>query len=201
MSAANAITRLLAPLANRIRMMVARAVVTLVNDAAKMQTLQLGLLADESKDGVEHFHPYGFTMHPHPGAEAVVIFANGNRDHGLVVTVGDRRHRITGLNEGDVALYSSGGNRVIMRASGDIEIYSPGDMLHQVDGVYRLEADGVEIHGRTYVQTDVAGKGERETWTGGTDWHTDSYTTGANTTADEHGLDAPHIPSDHPGAA
>ena len=46
-------SRILGPIRRRLAHLVARALVTLVNDATKMQTLQLGLLADEALDGAE----------------------------------------------------------------------------------------------------------------------------------------------------
>jgi hypothetical protein len=73
-----------------------------------------------------------------------------------------------------------------------------GNLYIRADGVLRLEGDGVEIHGRTYVQQDVHGKGSRETWAGGTTWQTDSYVAGAAGGTTEHGIDVPHIPSGHP---
>lgn len=48
----------------------ARGVLSLVNAGSKMQGLQMRLTADEVKDGMEHFEPYGLTSNPHPGAEA-----------------------------------------------------------------------------------------------------------------------------------
>ena len=190
------------PLAGRIRMMLARGVVRLVNDAGGMQVLQLGLLAGETKDGVEYFQPYGFTFNPHPGAETAVAFIGGNRDHPIALCVADRRYRIAGLETGEVAIYTDEDSeahqhRIILRRDGMIDI-AGNDIRVNAAGVLRLEGDGVEIHGRTYVQQDVAGKGSRETFAGGTVYNSDSYTTGATGSGTEHGLDQPHIPSDHP---
>lgn len=104
--------RVLGPLRRRLAHLVARAVVSLVNDAAKMQTLQLGLLADETLDGAEHWQPYGMTYKPHPGAEALVLAVGGHRAHSVVIACADRRYRLTGLADGEVALYDDLGNKV-----------------------------------------------------------------------------------------
>lgn len=88
----------------------ARGVVALGNAASKLQTLQLTLLAGEVKDGVEHLEPYGFTSAPHPGAEALVGFINGDRSHGVTLVVADRRFRLQGLKPGEVALYTDEGD-------------------------------------------------------------------------------------------
>lgn len=102
----------LAPMEQRIRLMAGRAIVRLVNDAAKAQELQLELLADEVQDGVERFQQYGITSHPHAGAEALVVFPAGLRSHGIAVVVEDRRYRLTGLQAGEVAIYDDLGNVV-----------------------------------------------------------------------------------------
>lgn len=114
--------RLLRPLANRIHNTVARAVVQLVDDGRKLQSLQVGALADEDIDGAEHHQPYGFSSVPLPGAEAVVVFPNGDRSHPLAVAVSDRRHRPTGGEPGEVTMYSHTGAKVTMLANGDIEV-------------------------------------------------------------------------------
>lgn len=114
--------RILAPLRRRLAHLVSRAVVTLVNDAAKMQTLQLGLLADETLDGAEHWQPYGFTYKPHTGAEALVLAVGGHRAHSVVIACADRRYRLTGLADGEVALYTDEGDRFHFKRGRSIEV-------------------------------------------------------------------------------
>lgn len=189
--------RLLAPLARRIRLAAVRAVVTLINDATRMQGVQVKLLADEVADQVERFQNYGLTSVPHAGAEGIYLSLNGSRDHGVVICVDDRRYRLTGLADGEVALYDDIGQRVHLKRNG-IELHSPQNILLRTDGVLRLEGEGVEIHGRTYLQTDIHGKGSRETWTGGTHWHSDSYTDAHTADSTEQGLSMPAVPSGHP---
>jgi len=101
---------MLGGLEGRVRGMVARAIVRLVDDARRAQELQLELLAGESQDAVERFQNYGLTSVPHAGAEALVVFAGGLRSHGIVLAVEDRRYRLTGLEEGEVALFDDLGN-------------------------------------------------------------------------------------------
>ena len=107
--------KLLRPLATRVANMVSRAVVQLPDDTAKLQLLQLSVGPDETRDRCERFQEYGLTSVPLEGAEAVVLFPNGRRDHGLVVAVADRRYRLAGLSPGDVALYRAGGLHLVLR--------------------------------------------------------------------------------------
>lgn len=111
-----ALTRLLAPLRARIANMLARAVVQLADDGRKLQVVQLGVLDGETREGCERFQEYGFTSVPLAGAEAVVLFPDGRRDHGLVVAVDDRRHRKTGLAAGEVAVYQKDGLFLLLKS-------------------------------------------------------------------------------------
>ncbi len=187
----------LAALKRRVMLMIGRGVVRLINDSGGIQLLQITLLSGETRDNVERFQDYGFTSHPHPGAEHLAGFIGGNRAHGIVIKVDDRRYRLKALARGEVALYDDQGQKVHLKRNG-IRVDSPHNIYLNTDGVLRLEGEGVEIHGRTYVQSDVAGKGERDTYQGGANWHKESYTEGANNTSNENGIDVPHIPSDHP---
>src|SRR5262249_5273959 len=103
---------LLRPIKTRIQNAIARAVVQLVADGTKLQTAQIGILPGEDRDGCERFQQYGFTSIPLPGAEAVVLFPNGDRGHPLVVAVDDRRYRPMGGQGGEVVLYTDEGDEI-----------------------------------------------------------------------------------------
>lgn len=118
----DALNRLLAPLRTRVANMVSRAVVRLVDDSLKVQNLQLNLLDEETRGGVERIQNYGFTSVPLDGAEAVALAVGGKRDHLLVVAVEDRRYRLKGLADGEVAVYDHTGSKVVFKANGDIQI-------------------------------------------------------------------------------
>jgi phage baseplate assembly protein V len=192
-----ALSKYIAPLKRRVMLMVGRGIVKLVTDAGALQVIQQAALAGELMDDVERLQEYGFTSVPHPGAETVFLALAGERAHSVVIAVEDRRYRLTGLAGGEVAVYDDLGQKVHLKRNG-ILMDSPQNILIRTEGVLRLEADRIEIHGKTSVQTDVHGKGSRETWQSGTAWHTDSYTETHTSTSTEHGLDLPHIPSDHP---
>jgi phage baseplate assembly protein V len=95
---------------NGIANILARGLVALGNSASKLQSLQLRLLAGEVKDNMEHLEPYGYTACPLPGAEALAGFIGGDRSHGVVIVVADRRFRLQGLKPGEVALYTDEGD-------------------------------------------------------------------------------------------
>jgi len=114
--------RLIRPLQILLANVVSRAVVRRVDDGPKMQLLQVALLEGEVRGDLERFQGYGLTSVPKDGAEAVVVFPGGRRDHGLVVAVDDRRFRLVGLEEGEVALYTDEGDRIHMKRGGIVEV-------------------------------------------------------------------------------
>ncbi len=157
---------LIRPLANKVLNTIARGVVQLADDGKKLQILQLGVLAGETIDGAEHHQPYGFSSVPLAGAEAVVVFPNGDRSHPLVIATSDRRHRPTGGEPGEVTMYHHSGSKVIMLEGGNIEVQPGpgGEVLIREEGgsvdrlVKKSEHDG-HTHGPGSFTTPVGGGG------------------------------------------
>lgn len=107
-----------AALMGRIRMMVARAIIAVVDDAASLQMLQVDALADETLDEVERFGTYGLASAPHPGAEAIVLCVGGLRSHAIAIAVEDRRYRLKNFRSGEVALYDDQGQVIHLTRDG-----------------------------------------------------------------------------------
>jgi len=126
--------------ARRIRMLAARAVLRRVDDAQGIQHVQLEVLKGEVRGKLEHFQTYGFTSHPKPGAEAAVIFIAGNRAHGLVVAIDDRRYRLHPLEAGEVALYTDEGDKVHLKRDQKIDVISGGEVKVSGATLVRIES-------------------------------------------------------------
>lgn len=112
------INKLLTPIQRRLRLMVSRAVIGLVNDSLKTQRLQLTLLEGEVQDGVERFAEYGFTSVPHKSCQAVAVSIGGSRSHLIIIATHDGDSRLKGLAEGEVALYDDLGQKVHLTRDG-----------------------------------------------------------------------------------
>ncbi|MBS7546253.1 phage baseplate assembly protein V [Ancylobacter oerskovii] len=135
----------------------ARGVISRTNSGRKMQEVDIRLLADENKSGVEHWEPYGITAAPHEGAEALVAFPTGKRSHAVVIAVGDRRYRLKGLQGGEVALYDDQGQKLLLGRDG-IAIVSAGDLTIDCQGgnvvvTGDVIADGVSL--KQHIHSDV----------------------------------------------
>jgi len=111
------VEKMLAPIRRRLSLLVTRGVVKMIKDTGGLQTLQLTALADETLDGVERIQQYGFTAHPHPESDALILNVGASRSHPIVIAVDDRRYRLK-LAEGEVALYDDLGQAVKLTRSG-----------------------------------------------------------------------------------
>jgi phage baseplate assembly protein V len=127
---------------NNIKNILVRGTLSLVDGLKKLQELQVKLLAGEIKDGMEHFEPYGFTANPKAGAEVLAGFFGGNRSHGVVICVADRRFRLQGLESGEVAMYTDEGDKLHFKRGRVIEIET---MTLKVKAETAVEFDTPEI--------------------------------------------------------
>ncbi len=175
----------------RLEDVLARGTVTAADGSKKMRELQAQFLADEVRDELEHAEPYGFTSEPHADGreDAFALFFDGDRSHGIVFCVADRRYRIKPLKPGEVAVYDDLGQKVYLTRTG-ILIETPenltakvakdvvvevgqnvaaavkGNLTAKVDGNAEIKAKAVKIDapdttitGRLTVQQQIIGQG------------------------------------------
>ncbi|WP_304308060.1 phage baseplate assembly protein V [Pseudacidovorax intermedius] len=93
----------------RLRGMAMRVTLALVDDAPKMQVVQLKGLSNQDREGVERWQQYGFRSVPFAGAEGVAIALGASSDHLAVLVVDDRRFRFEKMDEGEVAVFDDQG--------------------------------------------------------------------------------------------
>lgn len=149
--------KLLAPVARRLGNLLARGSVAAVDAAKKMQSLQVRLLANEAKSDIEHFEPYGFTSHPQTGAEALAAFFDGDRSHGVVLVVADRRYRLTGLAAGEMAIHDDQGQKVHLTRNG-IVINGAGKQVTITNTPKVRMETSLEVTGEIKDRCDTTGK-------------------------------------------
>lgn len=158
MKMARQVARATKGLANRVGMMVARAIVASVNDGAGLQLVQVELLEDEVRDDIERVQNYGLTSHPQAGAAAVVVFVGGNRDHGLAIAVDDRRFRVKAMAAGEVAVYDDLGHLVHLTREG-IVIDGAGHPITITNAPkVRIETGELEVTGEIIDRVDSGGR-------------------------------------------
>lgn len=108
----------MAALDRRVRSMIVRGTIKSTDDGKKKQLNDLDLEEGFAPTEVERFQEYGFTSRPKAGAEVIALHPGGNRDHAIVITAGDRRFRLTGMEEGEMAIHDDQGQKVHMKRAG-----------------------------------------------------------------------------------
>ena len=111
-------------LSRRVMNMVSRGIISKTDDEPGMQNVQVSLLYQEGKTKVERMQNYGFSGHAPGESEVTVVFIGGGRDHGVIIATDDRDSRMTGLAEGEVAVYSNEGDSIVLRRDNTIELHT-----------------------------------------------------------------------------
>lgn len=192
-----AIDKMMAPLRRRVLLAIGRGILLATDDGKKIQIVQISGLNGEVLNDRERFQNYGLASHAHPGAEAIFVSVGGLRNHAIVLAVDDRRYRIVGLAQGEVALYtdenqSEDGHRIHLKRGGKIEVHCT-DALVKAANVARMEGDVVEIHAKTRLHIDVNGYGEDWVHAAGA-WHVDTWKTGNVVAGSENEIAPPEHP-------
>ena len=99
------------------------SVSTPADDSGPSQTHQIGFPGNKATgrqpiDPIAALYQYGVHSNPHPGADALVLFINGDRTRPIVIATGDRRYRLTGLATGEIALADDLGQKVHLTRDG-----------------------------------------------------------------------------------
>lgn len=137
-----------------VRLLISRAVLSLIDDSQMLQRLQVQLMADEERGDVERFQNYGFTGVPKPGAEAIAVSIGGSRSHMVVIAVDDRRYRLTGLEEGEVAIYTDEGDKIVLKRGREIEVTAGTRVI--LDTPDTLVKGNLHVEGDTTCDGDVS---------------------------------------------
>lgn len=125
----NAVVRLIAPLARRVRLMVGRCVLEAVDDSTKMQAVKVHVLEGVVRDEVEHFQPGGITHVAPKGAEALLLSVGGTSDHGIAILASDRTKRPMGLQPGETKVYAVDGGYLFLQQDGSASLVPVGSGL------------------------------------------------------------------------
>ena len=130
-----------------MRLMVARGIVKLVQDSG-LQLMQLDLLDEETRDGVERVQNYGHRGHPPQGSTVATVAVAGSRDH-LVVVACEHPDHVPPLDSGESAMYAMFGQLFKMDKEGnvtlvckDFNIQASGNVTAAAAGNYTATAGG-----------------------------------------------------------
>lgn len=149
----DALARALAPLLRRIRLSVARGIVSLINDASPgHQTVQVVQREGEPADDLERLQEYGFFSVPLAGAEALTVAVSGKQDHLVVACLADHRYRPRGGQEGDAGIYHHEGHEIRLEKNGVARVTSK-KLIFDIEDQTEINSPKTIING----DVDIAG--------------------------------------------
>lgn len=117
---------ILSSLSQRLRLVVSKAILDVVDDSTPLQTCKIGLYDDEVDEGVERIQEYGFSSVPPKGSEAVAFEVGGSRDQLLVLGTDSHDFRPVGGLSGEACMYTQFGHLIKLASDGSVMITTPG---------------------------------------------------------------------------
>ena len=164
-----------------------RGKVARVQAGGSVQKIQVEGLDGETVQDLEHAENFGFTSNPPAGSDCVVVPLGGKTSHGIIVTTTNGAYRITGLSDGETAVYNADGAKMVLKKGRVIEIDC--DKLNiKAPGGVNITSEKVECSAVLTAQGQINGNGgmavqggSGTTFTGNVDMVGNLNTTGALT--------------------
>lgn len=164
-----------------------RGKVARVQAGGGVQKIQVEGLDGETVQDLEHAENFGFTSNPPAGSDCVVVPLGGKTSHGIIVTTTNGAYRITGLSDGETAVYNADGAKIVLKKGRVIEIDCDKLNIKAPSGV-NITSEKVECSAVLTAQGQINGNGgmavqggNGTTFTGNVDMVGDLNTTGALT--------------------
>lgn len=132
--------------AGKTRGMIRRVVIKNFNDAGQTQTASIETGEGIVHDQVEILQTYGFaTMPPEDGASGIALSIGGDEGDPVLLPVANSSKRMGNLKAGDTALYNGGGDHIVLRSNGTLEIKIGGDATLELPGGLTIETPNMLV--------------------------------------------------------
>lgn len=161
-----------------------RGKVARVQAGGGVQKIQVEGLDGETVQDLEHAENFGFTSNPPAGSDCVVVPLGGKTSHGIIVTTTNGAYRITGLSDGETAVYNADGAKMVLKKGRVIEIDCDKLNIKAPRGV-NITSEKVECSAVLTAQGQINGNGgmavqggNGTTFTGNVNMVSDLHTTG-----------------------
>ena len=116
-------------LSRRMRAVIGRGRISMVDDSGPVQTVQASLSAFELFDGIPRVVEFGLASCPPAASEAVFVFIAGDRSNGIVIGTNHQASRMRNLAPGEAALYDVLGRSIYLKADGGIVVEAANDAV------------------------------------------------------------------------
>jgi len=113
-------------LKTKLMSLIGRGMISKVDDGNPIQLVEISGLAGEEIDA-ERLQPYGITSNPPAGAETVYGYTSADHEQAVAFVCDCGKWRITGLQSGEVALYSQHGQTILLEENGDVVTTMSGE--------------------------------------------------------------------------
>lgn len=161
----------LAPLVRCVQLMLGRCLLKVLIDKNPSQVVQVTMFCGEVRDEVERLQDYGFSSNPKEGAQGLVGFIGGDRAHGVVIKMDDRRFRPVNKDPGDVMLYTDANKKDGADTEHHIFLQSATRLISERGKTIILDADEmIELRtagGKNFIRIGPEDYGIRMTVNGG----------------------------------
>ena len=135
-----------------------RGKIARVKSGGKVQRAQIEGLDGETVQDLEHAENFGFTSNPPAGSDCVVVPLGGKTSHGIIVTTSNGAYRITGLAEGETAVYNAAGAKIILKQGRVIDMDC--DILNiKAPGGVNIDAPNVDCTAQLSAAGKINGNG------------------------------------------
>ncbi|MCQ9325767.1 phage baseplate assembly protein V [Neisseria dentiae] len=135
-----------------------RGKIARVKSGGGVQKIQVEGLEGETVQDLEHAENFGFTSHPPAGSDCVVVPLGGKTSHGIIVTTTNGDYRITGLSEGETAVYNADGAQIVLKKGRIIEIDCETLNIKAPSGV-NITANNVKCSAQVTAEGQINGNG------------------------------------------
>lgn len=134
---------------DKLRGMIRRVTVKNIKDDGQLQTASAEVADGIWRDDIEVMAPYGMMSVPDDdGAVGVAIAIGGDEGDMVLLPLANPSQRMGGLGKGDVGLSNKGGDCVILRAGGGIEIKAASSVAIKVGGcTVTISGAGLDVDG------------------------------------------------------
>ncbi|WP_051278462.1 phage baseplate assembly protein V [Solimonas flava] len=156
------VRQLVSPIGRQVSMLATRVRIAAVNDATKIQTVQLtGRAVDgkrpETLDGVQRLQQFGFSSVPLPGSDGLMICIGGSRSNPVVIVCDDGSKRVVGMEPGETVVYNAFGDYVKLLKTGEMVVKAREKVT--VDSPLTHALGDAEVDGDALVHGDAQVEG------------------------------------------
>jgi len=142
--------------AGKTRGAIRRVTIRNVKDTGQTQTASAEVAAGIWRDNVEVMGMYGISSSvPEDGALAIMLSVGGDEGDPVLLPLGNPSNRMGGLAQGDVLIHTSGGDKIHLKADGNLDINLGSAAVLSVPGGVTIDTPKVHITGDLEVDGEV----------------------------------------------